>query len=121
MEYTRYFTPIGAGLVALVFLPLLVMFVLRSRKIPECFSCGARKVRLSRPEGFWDTFFIAFFLDPYRCEGCRARFYAFRRSAESKKPTPQRLVKVAFRFQNGLPNRIAIRVKDHRSPAVLPS
>jgi hypothetical protein len=117
MDHVRYFAEFGAAMVALIALPFLVMVVLRSRKIPECFSCGAMKVRPSRVVGFWDTFGIAFQLHPYRCEGCRERFYGLRMFGERKPATvpsvqPQRIVKVAFRFRYGLPSRVAIRIID---------
>jgi hypothetical protein len=124
MDYARYFTELGAGLMALIFLPFLVMLILRSRKIPRCFACGAAKVRPTRAVGFWDIFAGAFMIRPFRCEGCRERFYGLRGSGESRKPSAlqvsprQRVVKVAFRFRSGSPNRIVIRVVDPpRDPA----
>src|SRR5580700_2343031 len=117
MEHIRNFAEFGAALIALIALSFLVMVVLRSRKIPECFSCGAMKVRPSRVVGFWDTLGIAFQLHPYRCGGCRERFYGLRVFGERKPATvpsvhPQRVIKVAFRFRYGLPSRVAIRVID---------
>ena len=121
MEYPRYFGELVAALAALISLAIIVTLLLRTYKIPECFSCGARKVRPTHSVGFWDTLGTAFMIRPYRCGGCRERFYGFRRSGDPKKPPPdpalqsQRVVKVTFRFRNGLLNRVAIRVIDlHR-------
>jgi hypothetical protein len=114
MEFLGYLAELGAALVAGIAFLFLVMVVLRSRKIPECYACGAMKVRPTRAEGFWDTFAMAFLIRPYRCGGCRERYYGFRNSYEHWKKAqivqPQRIVKVTFRFSRGLPNRIAIRV-----------
>jgi hypothetical protein len=116
MEYPRYFAELVAALLAMISLAIIVALLLRTYKIPECFSCGARKVRPTHSVGFWDTLGTAFLIRPYRCGGCRERFYGFRRSTDPKKPPaelsllPQRVVKVTFRFRHGLPSRIAIRV-----------
>jgi hypothetical protein len=118
MEYPRYFGELVAALVALTSLAIIVTLGLRTYKIPECYSCGARKVRPTHSVGFWDTLATAFMIRPYRCGGCRERFYGFRRSGEPKKPPPdptlqpQKAVKVTLRFRKGLLNRIAIRVID---------
>jgi hypothetical protein len=120
MEYISYFTQLGLVLMALIALPFLVLVFLRSRKLPQCYSCGARKMRLSREVSVLDRFLGTFQIQPYRCEGCRERFHALRLFGDSKKPVVQRqrVVKVVFRFRNGLPNRVAIRVIDRsREPA----
>ena len=116
MERLLDFAEFIAALLGVIALPCLIVVLVRSYKIPECFSCGAMKMRPSRIVGFWDTFLIAFQIQPYRCEGCRERFHAVRVFRRSKKSTPvpvaqrQRVVTVAFRFRHGLLNRIAIRV-----------
>ncbi|HTB11742.1 MAG TPA: hypothetical protein VK752_09230 [Bryobacteraceae bacterium] len=115
MEHVDYFVEFGAALIGLICLPILAMMLVRGHKIPECFSCGAKKVRSSRPVGFWDTCGYAFMIRPFRCGGCRERFHAFflfGPSPAAPPAPPRRVVKVAFRFRNGLPNRIAIRVID---------
>jgi hypothetical protein len=116
MEHVDYFAEFAAGLIALICLPILGMMLVRGHKIPECFSCGAMKVRQSRPVGFWDTFGYAFLIRPFRCSGCRERFHAFLlfgASTVTPQPVqPRRIVKVVFRFRNGLPNRIAISITD---------
>jgi hypothetical protein len=114
VETLGYFAALVAALMVLISLPVLGVMLVRGRKIPECHSCGARKVRPSREAGFQDVFASAFQIRPVRCSGCRKRFYTFLFFGEAKDPTPSvqsgRIVKVAIRFRYGLPNRIAIRV-----------
>jgi hypothetical protein len=43
--------------------------------IPKCWRCGAPKVRPSRSERFTDMVASLFLLRPFRCTGCRVRFY----------------------------------------------
>jgi hypothetical protein len=135
MEHIRYFAELVAALTVAIAFPFLIVVLLRSRKIPECFSCGAMKMRPSRVDGLWDRFLAAFQILPYRCEGCRERFHAVRILGDSRKPSPaqpvvqpvqrRRVITVAFRFRNGLLNRVAIRVHDPRpetasaTPAIL--
>ena len=96
--------------------PFIVVVLLRGYRIPECYSCGAMKVRPSRVVGFWDLLGNAFLIRPFRCSGCRERFHAFvllggaRERSEVQHVQPQRVVHVLFRFRNGLPNRVVIRV-----------
>lgn len=85
MEFVGYLAVLGAALAAGMLCLFLVTVLLRSRKIPQCFSCGAMKVRPSRSEGFWDTMVMPLMMRPYRCGGCRARFYGFRSYGEAKK------------------------------------
>jgi hypothetical protein len=124
VDHARFFIELGAILIAAIALPFLAMVILRGRRIPECFSCGARKVRPSQVAGFWDLVGLAFLIRPFRCSGCRERFHAFfpsvRRSPEAQ---PQRIIKVIFRFRSGLPVRIAIRVvyPGNRLPETLPN
>jgi hypothetical protein len=128
MEYLRFFAELGAVLMAAIAILFVIGMLLRTYKIPECYSCGAMKVRPSRVVGFWDTFGIAFLIRPYRCLGCRERFHALLLFGEPGKPSivqvlrRQRVVKIAFRFNNGLPTRIAIRVIDlYNEPDSMPS
>jgi hypothetical protein len=120
VEYARYFVELGAALMAAIALPFLAVMLFRSHRIPECYSCGAMKMRPSRVVGFWDVLGSAFLIAPYRCSGCRERFHAFSLLSNSKKPAvapafqPQRVVKIAFRFRHGLLNRVIIRVIQHR-------
>jgi len=120
MEFLGYLAALGSALTAGMLCLFLVTGLLRSRKIPQCFSCGAMKVRPCRAEGFWDTMVMPLLMRPYRCGGCRQRFYGFRNSYEDWKKAqiaqPQRIVKVAFQFRRGLPKRIAIRVIDPGKP-----
>ena len=45
------------GAIALAFLALssLIMTMLRAYRLPQCFACGAMKVRLSQPNGCLET------------------------------------------------------------------
>jgi hypothetical protein len=112
MDRIIFFVEFGAVLLAVIACPFLVITLLRSYKIPECFSCGAMKVGLSRPAGWWDSVCGFFMIRPYRCGGCRARFHAVRLFGGNKEvpQIPQRVIKVTFRFRNGIPTRIVIRV-----------
>lgn len=116
VDYLRYFVELSAALLAAIALPYLVVTLYRSRRIPECYSCGAMKMRPSRVVGFWDVLGSAFSMAPYRCAGCRERFHAFTLLSNPNKPVgapvfqPQRIVKIAFRFRRGLLNRVIIRV-----------
>ena len=49
---------------------------LRGRSLPQCWRCGTSKVRRSRADGFIDAAAAMILLRPFRCTGCRARFYA---------------------------------------------
>ena len=76
MHNMLYLLEPGAVLVAIVLFSFLIMIFLRGRRIPECFQCGAFKVRASRPAGPIDLAASAFLIRPYRCMGCLARFHA---------------------------------------------
>ncbi|MBI1786537.1 MAG: hypothetical protein HYR60_03160 [Acidobacteria bacterium] len=41
----------------------------------SCPYCGEHKIRPSMRAGFLDLLLEFFSLTPYRCRGCRARFY----------------------------------------------
>jgi hypothetical protein len=73
----------GAILLALIVLSFLAIVIVRGRQIPQCFQCGAMKVRPSRPVGFWDNAGNLLLIRCYRCSGCRARFHAMRLSSRS--------------------------------------
>lgn len=98
MEFVGYLAAVGTALTAGMVCLFLVTVLLRSRKIPQCYSCGAMKVRPSRAEGFWDTMVMPLLMRPYRCGGCRERFYGFRSYGEAKKPESQPL-------PNGIPEK----------------
>lgn len=49
--------------------------------LPRCWKCGAPKVRRSTPRGAVDSLALVFLLVPYRCRGCRIRFYGIRTHA----------------------------------------
>ncbi|HUA87398.1 MAG TPA: hypothetical protein VMB85_26255 [Bryobacteraceae bacterium] len=56
----------------------LVLCYSRARLLPQCWKCGAAKVRRSHFHGFLDTVAAISLLSPFRCSGCRSRFYALR-------------------------------------------
>jgi hypothetical protein len=85
MHHMLYFFGPGAIILTAFFIfSSLVMPILRGRQIPQCFQCGAIKVRPSAPSGLWDLACNLFLIRPYRCSGCRARFHAMRLFAHSE-------------------------------------
>jgi hypothetical protein len=50
----------------------------RACNMPRCWKCGAEKVRRSHSSGVLDTIATISLLSPFRCSGCRTRFYATR-------------------------------------------
>lgn len=68
----------GAILLAVIAFSFLIVAILRGRRIPQCFACGAIKVRPSSPIGFVDSVGSFFLIKSYRCAGCRERFHAMR-------------------------------------------
>jgi hypothetical protein len=50
---------------------------IRTRKLAQCWRCGASKVRPSKARSS-DMLAAMFLLRPYRCGGCLTRFYGFR-------------------------------------------
>jgi hypothetical protein len=50
----------------------------RACNIPRCWKCGAEKVRRSHSSSVMDTAAAIMLLSPFRCSGCRTRFYATR-------------------------------------------
>ena len=69
---------IGAALLVLCGIAYLVGVGIRTQSLAKCWRCGAAKVRASISRSPVDLLAAVFFLQPYRCTGCRARFYAFR-------------------------------------------
>jgi hypothetical protein len=59
-------------------LAILLTAAIRSKRIPVCPSCGRPKVRPSQVTSLIDQTFRMIALAPFRCNGCLARFYAFR-------------------------------------------
>jgi len=84
MRLMFYLFEPGAILIAFLVISFLVMTIIRGRQIPQCFQCGAFKVRPSRPTGFWDAAGSLFLIRSYRCSGCRARFHAMRLFGRSR-------------------------------------
>jgi len=132
VEYIRYFVELGAVLMGVIACPFIIVVLLRGYRIPECYSCGAMKVRPSRVVGFWDVLGNAFLVRPFRCSGCRERFHAFvllggaRERSEVQPVQLRRVIHVLVRFRNGLPNRLVIRVvylgrgAANRNPSAMP-
>lgn len=75
MHLILYMVKMGAVLMLFVSLGFVAMSILRGRHIPQCFECGAIKVRPSAPLGFFDLAASILRIQAYRCEGCRARFH----------------------------------------------
>lgn len=84
MRQMLYLFEPGAILIAFLAFSFLVISFIRGRRIPQCFQCGAFKVRPSRPIGFWDAAATVFLIRCYRCSGCRARFHAMRLFGRSR-------------------------------------
>jgi hypothetical protein len=69
---------IGAALLLLCGIAYLVGAGFRTLNLATCWRCGAAKVRRSVSRSWLDTVAMVFLLKPYRCAGCRTRFYGFR-------------------------------------------
>jgi len=67
-----------AAMLVIWLMGYLLRAALRTRHLPLCWNCGASKVRRSLPQHLLDTFSVVLFLNPYRCQGCRMRFYGLR-------------------------------------------
>jgi|SRR5580704_1365911 hypothetical protein len=68
---------IGAALLLLCGVGYLVAAGFRTVNLATCWRCGATKVRRSVSRSGLDTVAMMFLLKPYRCAGCRTRFYGF--------------------------------------------
>jgi hypothetical protein len=84
MRQILYLFEPGAILFALVALSFMLMAFIRGRQIPQCFQCGAIKVRPSRPTGILELVGTFLLIRSYRCAGCRARFHAMRLMGRSR-------------------------------------
>jgi hypothetical protein len=78
MRHILYIFEPGAILIALIVFSALVATMIRGRQIPQCYYCGAAKVRSSRPTGVLDVIANLILIRSYRCSGCQARFHAMR-------------------------------------------
>src|SRR5665213_3327933 len=73
----RYLAIVPSVIVVLsISIGFIAQSVFRSWDIPQCWRCGAAKVRRSRSDGIVDAMASLLLLRPVRCAGCRARFYA---------------------------------------------
>lgn len=87
MHQMLYLFRPGVVLLAIVAFCFLVVTILRGRQIPQCFRCGALKVRPSRPIGFLDLAGNLLMIRSYRCSGCLERFHAIRWFSQPKQPS----------------------------------
>jgi hypothetical protein len=116
MHVLLYLKP-SAILIALIVCTFFVMAFLRGRRIPQCSSCGAMKARPSRPSGLLEASADVVFIRPYRCGGCRERFYVLRvanplNNPHSVQPSQTaRALKVVLKIRHGVPIRLAISLK----------
>jgi hypothetical protein len=106
-KYVHYMMVPGTILAPLMLLTFLMVMFARGRRIPQCVSCGALKVRSTRPVGFLDSIAGLFLIRPHRCEGCRSRFYAMRWTAIN--PPQKRVIWIVFQFRNRWLHRVVIR------------
>jgi len=63
------------AVVVLICAGFIIRSFIRSWNIPHCWRCGAPKIRPSRSERFTDQAAAMLLLRPFRCQGCRVRFY----------------------------------------------
>ncbi|HTB11740.1 MAG TPA: hypothetical protein VK752_09220 [Bryobacteraceae bacterium] len=75
--------PVAILVAAIAFLSL-IMILIRGRQIPQCYYCGAIKVRPSRPTGWMDLAATVILIRAYRCSGCQTRFHAMRLFSRSR-------------------------------------
>jgi hypothetical protein len=67
----------GIALILISWLALIGRAIYRSRLGLICWNCGAAKVRMSEPRGVTDFVARLSLMFPFRCSGCRKRFYGF--------------------------------------------
>lgn len=78
MHEMLYLIKPGLIIFCCVAFSFLLALINRGSWIPQCFQCGATKVRPSHATGFWALFGSMFLIRSYRCTGCLARFHAVR-------------------------------------------
>ena len=76
LRYLAVFT-VGVALL-LGSLTTWIRALVHTWPFPTCWNCGAPKVRRSANHCLADAFLRFMFLVPYRCRGCRVRFYGLR-------------------------------------------
>lgn len=87
----RLYAFIGPAIViVLAVVGLMTRCITRSVGVPRCWRCGARKVRRSRGRSSIDFAASLFLLRPFRCTGCRVRFYGLR-FFEERAPQKERI------------------------------
>jgi hypothetical protein len=124
MHLFLYLQP-SAILIALIVCTFFVMAFLRGRRLPQCSSCGAMKARPSRPSNILEAAGAILLIRPYRCGGCRERFYVLRLSNPLRNAPPvrrahtPRALKVVLKVRPGAPIRLAISLKHQAGPTML--
>jgi hypothetical protein len=78
MNYRLITIAAPAALLVLGWIIFLLLSLDRTRSMPQCWRCGASKIRRSHSHRWLDTFAAFSLLSPFRCRGCRSRFYALR-------------------------------------------
>ena len=111
----RYIAIVSAAIIVVLGgAGFLVRSFVRGWLMPACWCCGAHKVRKSRSDGVIDSVAGLFMLRPFRCTGCRERFYAplflayrpsgkraaVKRTRPSLEPAPAHLPAASLQTQN---------------------
>jgi len=104
----RYVAIVSAGIIVVLGgAVFLARTFVRGWLMPACWCCGALKVRKSRSDSFVDKAASLLLLRPFRCTGCRERFYAplflnydAKRSKPSQGPAPAHLPAASLQTQN---------------------
>jgi hypothetical protein len=100
----------GIALLVLCGMAYLAGAGFRTWNLATCWSCGATKVRRSASRSWLDALATVFFLAPYRCAGCRVRFYGFRTS--SIEPSiPMAAAATARLRQRRFPIRVKVTIR----------
>lgn len=97
MHYLRHFFEFFGVSVAALIVLFVIMLIVRGWRIPQCYMCGAMKVRPSHPAGLMDRIARFFRIRPFRCEGCQTRFHALAQFSQTEKSNLSVLVAFAPR------------------------
>jgi hypothetical protein len=87
MHQMLYLIEPGLILISCIAFSFLFALINRGSWIPQCFQCGAAKVRPSRRSGFWDLAGALLLIRAYRCTGCLTRFHAMRLFHRRSRPS----------------------------------
>ena len=73
----RYIAIVSAAVILILGgAAFLIRSIVRGWLMPACWCCGAKKVRKSKSDRYMDRAAVLLLLRPFRCTGCRLRFYA---------------------------------------------